>query len=148
MARRNFAGGKLAKDAERLRALDAASPPEAKPCLMEVVRTLSDFIQTRAKLGYTDQMIADLLTEAGYPISAGTLRSYRKRLRDEVDQPVTGKNSQPLAKPGSLDPTKSVTSLSPAAHVAQKPPSIRADPPATSSGKFAVHQKNLPNERA
>lgn len=83
MPRKAFAGSKLARDAARLLAHDEASPPEAKPSLMDAVRELGTFIETRAELGWTDPMIAELLTEAGYPISSGTLRSYRKRLRDE-----------------------------------------------------------------
>lgn len=146
MARRTFAGGRLAEDAGRLRALDEASPPEAKPCLMEVVRTLADYIQTRSKLGWTDTMIADLLTEAGYPISAGTLRSYRKRLRDEAGDPAA-KTVQPAVKIVQVDqpsqPRPATTSPerkgAPAAKLAQ--PSSRGD-------TFKVNNKNLPSERA
>lgn len=83
MTRRHFDGTKLENDIAHLRALDATSPPVARPSLMDAVRAFAEFIDTRAKLGWTDAMIASVLTEAGYPINAATLRSYRKRMRDE-----------------------------------------------------------------
>lgn len=76
-------GAKLAADIDRLEREDKTSPPTAQPSLMDAVRGLATYIETRARLGWTDPMIAAVLTNAGYPISADTLRSYRKRLRDE-----------------------------------------------------------------
>lgn len=90
MSRKAFPGSKLVRDAERLLAHDRASPPEARPTLMDAIRELQPFVEARAGLGWTDTMIARLLTEAGYPISAGTLRSYRKRLRDERTTMASG----------------------------------------------------------
>lgn len=148
MARRNFAGGKLVKDAERLRALDVASPPEAKPCLMEVVRTLSDYIDTRARLGWTDPMIAELLTEAGYPISAGTLRSYRKRLRDEAGGPATSKETRPPTTVETCNPVLTAPPPVAASPIKTEPLRMKAEQSAPQSGTFAVNRKNLPNERA
>ena len=84
MTRRHFDGTKLENDIAHLRAVDATSPPAARPSLMDAVRALAEFIDTRAKLGWTDAMIAAVLTEAGYPINAATLRSYRKRMRDKT----------------------------------------------------------------
>lgn len=104
MPRKAFAGNKLAFDAARLLADDVASPPEAKPNLMDAVRELTAFIEVRSDLGWTDPMIARLLTEAGYPISAGTLCSYRKRLRDERAITPAGTTDSVLAK----TPTASV----------------------------------------
>lgn len=83
MTRRHFDGTKLENDIAHLRAVDATSPPAARPSLMDAVRAFAEFIDTRAKLGWTDAMIAAVLTEAGYPINAATLRSYRKRMRDK-----------------------------------------------------------------
>ena len=83
MTRRHFDGTKLENDIAHLRAVDATSPPAARPSLMDAVRAFAEFIDTRAKLGWTDAMIAAVLTESGYPINAATLRSYRKRMRDK-----------------------------------------------------------------
>lgn len=83
MPRKALDGAKLAADIDRLEREDRTAPPTAQPSLMEAVRGLATYIETRARLGWTDPMIAVVLTSAGYPISAETLRSYRKRLRDE-----------------------------------------------------------------
>ncbi|MDK2766618.1 MAG: hypothetical protein KYX69_02750 [Sphingomonas sp.] len=83
MPRKALDGAKLAADIDRLEREDKTSPPTAQPSLMDAVRGLATYIETRARLGWTDPMIAAVLTNAGYPISADTLRSYRKRLRDE-----------------------------------------------------------------
>ncbi len=83
MPRKALDGAKLAADIDRLGREDQISPPTAQPSLMDAVRGLATYIETRTKLGWTDPMIAVVLTNAGYPISADTLRSYRKRLRDE-----------------------------------------------------------------
>lgn len=83
MPRKDFSGTTLAADVARLLAADKVSPPEARLSLMDVVRALCGFIETRSKLRWTDAMIAAVLTKAGYPIGAATLRSYRKRMRDE-----------------------------------------------------------------
>ncbi|WP_394653119.1 hypothetical protein [uncultured Sphingomonas sp.] len=83
MPRKSLDGAKLAKDVTRLLGEDQVSPPRARPSLMDAVRALATYIETRARLGWTDPMIARVLAEAGYPIDAATLRSYRKRLRDE-----------------------------------------------------------------
>lgn len=97
MPRKALDGAKLAADIDRLEREDQASPPAAQPSLMDAVRGLAGYIETRAKLGWTDPMIAVVLTEAGYPISADTLCSYRKRLRDEglmAPLPVGGQKSR------------------------------------------------------
>lgn len=83
MPRKSLDGAKLAADVTKLLAADAHSPPQARPSLMDAMRSLVSFIDVRARLGWTDPMIARVLAEAGYPIDAATLRSYRKRLRDE-----------------------------------------------------------------
>ncbi len=83
MPRKTLDGRKLAVDVAQFTAADKLTPPEARPSLMDAVRAFAGYIDTRAKLGWTDPMIAAVLTEAGYPIDAATLRSYRKRLRDE-----------------------------------------------------------------
>lgn len=83
MPRKDLNGPKLAADVANLLAADAQSPPEARPSLMDAMRSFVRFIDARAKVGWTDPMIARVLTEAGYPIDAATLRSYRKRMRDE-----------------------------------------------------------------
>ncbi len=83
MPRKILDGAKLDADVANLTAADRVSPPTARPSLMDAVRAFAGFIETRATLGWTDPMIAAVLTEAGYPIDPATLRSYRKRLRDE-----------------------------------------------------------------
>lgn len=109
MPRKTFAGSKLVRVAAELTAKDEASPPEARPTLMDAVRELTTFIEVRANLGWTDPMIAALLTEAGYPISAGTLRSYRKRLRDEratIQFDVAAVGNAASRKAAAQTPTK------------------------------------------
>lgn len=67
---------------------------------MDAVRALASYIEARARLGWTDPMIAVVLTNAGYPISADTLRSYRKRLRDEgLMAPLTAGGSKSKMRP-------------------------------------------------
>lgn len=83
MPRKVLNGAKLAEDVARMLGADKTSPPEAHPSLMDAVRALAGYIETRTKLRWTDAMVAKVLTEAGYPIGEATLRSYRKRLRDE-----------------------------------------------------------------
>ena len=83
MPRKDLDGSKLSADVARLLAADKIAPPQARPSLMDAVRAFCGFIETRSKLGWTDGMIAAVLTEAGYPIGTATLRSYRKRMRDE-----------------------------------------------------------------
>lgn len=83
MPRKTFDGIKLGQDIAQMQAADKMSPPSARPSLMDAVRAFATYIETRAKLGWTDPMIAAVLTEAGYAIDAATLRSYRKRMRDE-----------------------------------------------------------------
>lgn len=83
MPRKAFDGIKLAEDVAQLQAADKMSPPSARPSLMDAVRAFATYIETRAKLGWTDPMIAAVLTQAGYTIDAATLRSYRRRMRDE-----------------------------------------------------------------
>ena len=103
MTRRQFDGTKLEKDIARLHAVDAKSPPVARPSLMDAVRAFAEFIEARAKLGWTDAMIASVLTEAGYSIDAATLRSYRKRMRDEgAISSASGRAATPIA----LDPVE------------------------------------------
>lgn len=90
MPRKTFEGARLVEELSRLSEADRLSPPAARPSLMGVVRAFAAHIETRARLGWTDPMIAAVLTEAGYPIDAATLRSYRKRLRDEGLLPPLG----------------------------------------------------------
>lgn len=82
MPRKAFDGNKLAEDIAQMQAADKMSPPSARPSLMDAVRALATYIETRTTLGWTDAMIAAVLTEAGYAIDAATLCSYRKRMRD------------------------------------------------------------------
>ncbi len=161
MARRTFAGSKLTQDAARLLANDRASPPEARPCLMDVVRSLSEFIEKRACLGWTDPMIAALLTEAGYPITPGTLRSYRKRLRDNrargktpdeagaviatpLPDEAPGKLAAPSAAPSLAD--DQFDGLSPAAP--SETPALMHPPGRPKPRSFAISRNNIPPDRA
>lgn len=82
MARYKYDGAKLAKDVDQFRAIEQSSQDSTKASLMNVVEQLHSFITSRSSRGWSKVMIADLLTEAGYNISAGTLRSYLKRIRD------------------------------------------------------------------
>lgn len=171
MPRKALDGTKLAADIDRLEREDQASPPAAQPSLMDAVRGLAGYIETRAKLGWTDPMIAVVLTEAGYPISADTLCSYRKRLRDEglmAPLKAAGPKSKmwPLAGVTAAMTTPTVEAISatdivapaaaapatagiPAAHDAATP---RAPPdliPTPSPARvFRVDPTRLPPDRA
>ncbi len=104
MPRRVFDGIKLSQDIAQMQAADKVSPPSAQPSLMDVVRQFATYIDTRAKLGWTETMIAAVLTEAGYAIGPATLRSYCTRLRNEgLLPPLTGKApKQPIPAPAPV----------------------------------------------
>lgn len=120
MPRHGFDGGKLGEDVARLAAADEASPPAARPSLMDAVRALAPFIATRTRLNWGDAKIAAVLSAAGYPIDAATLRSYRKRLRDEGLLP-------PL-------PVKAANqTISPIVQATPGPPPAPRAPPATAT---------------
>lgn len=120
---------------------------------MDVVRTFAEHIDARKQLKWTDTMIAALLTEAGYPVSAGTLRSYRKRLRDAKGMPSPGKGSDP---PASRDvasvapiphsppaPVENGSSIAPPSHPERSPPNKAA-----STDTFSIRGSSLPPSRA
>lgn len=115
MSRHEFDGDKLGHDVARLAAADKDSPPSAQPSLMDAVRDFAPFIETRTRLNWGDRKIAAVLTAAGYPIDAATLRSYRKRLRDEgLLPPLEGKGSDspvPVLAPKSAGPTPAPSAL-------------------------------------
>lgn len=152
MPRRVFDGHQLERAAARQRAEDLRSPPEAKPCLMDVVRAFAEHIEARAQLGWTDPMIAALLTEAGYPISAGTLRSYRKRLRDAQGATVKRKGNDP--PPAALvEPTQpqANTVASDAVPAAQQNTAPSHSPPPRTAARtdtFSIRGSSLPPSRA
>lgn len=130
MPRKAFDGIKLADDIAQMQAADKMSPPSARPSLMDAVRQLATYIETRAKLGWTDAMIAAVLTEAGYAIEAATLRSYRARLRHEGLLPPR-KGKAPKQSMPALTP---VPAVRPPAPVTAQP--IPIGPPAP--GKVGV----------
>jgi len=112
MPRKALDGEKLAVDIDRLEREDQISPPAAQPSLMDAVRGLATYIETRAKLGWTDPMIAIVLTKAGYPISADTLRSYRKRLRDEgLMPPLPGSDQKGKTRTEAFEPGPATTPI-------------------------------------
>lgn len=127
MPRKALDGAKLAADIDRLEREDRTSPPAAQPSLMDAVRGLAGYIETRAKLGWTDPMIAVVLTEAGYPISADTLCSYRKRLRDEgLMEPLPVKGPKISTQPSAAIPARTVT---PPPSEAERAPDLVGDVP-------------------
>ena len=160
MPRKELDGAALMADVARLAAADKASPPQACPSLMDAVRQLSGFIETRAALRWPSSAIAALLTEAGYPIDAATLRSYRARLRAEgatagpgnqvptgVDQTDTDRAAAPVAPAapsGGLHRSSIASSgTSPDRQPGRAPP--RAPP---GSGRSFNVGGNLPPESA
>lgn len=134
MPRKALDGAKLAADVTRLLGEDQASPPDARPSLMDAVRALAGYIETRAKLGWTDPMIAAVLRQAGYEISAETLRSYRKRLRDEglMAPPPAGGRRQVKASPAeakvaTVPPLTTVGRTPAFGDAVETPPAVPAD---------------------
>ncbi len=129
MPRKALDGAKLAADVSKLEREDQTSPPTAQPSLMDAVRALASYIETRARLGWTDPMIAVVLSKAGYPISAETLRSYRKRLRDEgLMAPLPdGKRKAKIGPPAHVTnpiaPTAAIEPV-PAAPIVEAAPAI------------------------
>ncbi|WP_419809046.1 hypothetical protein [Sphingomonas sp.] len=166
MPRKMFDGEKLIADVARLGVIDRQSPPQARPSLMDAVREFAGFIDARTRLGWTDAMIAALLTAAGYEINAATLRSYRKRLRDEglitANQPLrrdARASSPPSVSPlPAAAPTPVVTAEAPARGMsADEPPAAGPapvgsprPPPSPPAGRrsFAVDRSSLPPDRA
>lgn len=166
MPRKALDGAKLAADIDRLEREDQASPPAAQPSLMDAVRGLASYIETRAKLGWTDPMIAVVLTKAGYQISADTLRSYRKRLRDEglmAPLPDGGRKAKrppaPITTAAAAPPiieTMPATQIVEAAPVIVAPAATSAtarappgpNPPPSSTRIFRVDPTKLPPDRA
>ncbi|CAM3297201.1 hypothetical protein SPAN111604_15020 [Sphingomonas antarctica] len=112
MPRKELDGAKLSADVSKLEREDQTSPPTARPSLMDAVRALATYIEARAKLGWTDAMIAVVLTKAGYSISADTLRCYRKRLRDEgLMAPLPAEGPKRRTRQAAIIPTKTATPL-------------------------------------
>jgi len=167
--RKSFSGTQLANDLARLQAADKLSPPAPRPSLMDAVRAFTAFIETRASLGWTYPMIAAVLTEAGYPINAATLRSYRKRILEErrVETeilqelrpglaPAASAKAPGLTVPSSSAPAATSTSETAPAQAGPAVTEPAADgtapraPPTTQSAtrrSFGVHG-NLPPDRA
>lgn len=166
MPRKNLDGQKLAADVARLLDADAQSPPEARPSLMDAMRSLVRYIDARARLGWTDPMIARVLTEAGYPIGAATLRSYRKRMRDEglsdrrdrkgpsppvpaapAAQPVPATPFVPPIEPHRTDAEPGVAQ---AGKQEPTPPSAKPEPAQSLGGRrtFTVDRSIRPPDRA
>lgn len=178
MPRKDLDGQKLAADVANLLAADAQSPPEARPSLMDAMRSFVRFIDARAKVGWTDPMIARVLTEAGYPIDPATLRSYRKRMRDEGLMPALpvrkikavapAEDPSPHRKrgeaaavvPAKPPPNRPVTTAvehvpaaTPPAEVSadaapRAPPPDSAPAPSTPGRTFRVNPNNFPPDRA
>ncbi len=100
MPRKELDGARLTAEIARLTTADKPAPPAARPSLMEAVRQLSAFIETRATLRWSSAAIAAVLTEAGYAIDAATLRSYRSRLRAE-DEAAWASEGKPMPPPNT-----------------------------------------------
>lgn len=177
MPRKAFDGIRVSQDIAQMQAADKVSPPSAKPSLMDVVRQLAGYIDTRARLGWTETMIAAVLTEAGYAIAPGTLRSYCTRLRNEgLLPPLTGKTpkqpiptagSAPAAQPpvpGTAQPIPTITPTGAKADVvdatmsikepnvdsamSRGPPVIAPAPPKASPRRFSIDPTKRPVDRA
>jgi hypothetical protein len=171
MPRKDLDGSKLAADVANLLAADAQSPPEARPSLMDAMRSLVGFIDARAGVGWTDPMIAKVLTEAGYPIEAATLRSYRKRMRDEgLMRPLAARKTKAVAPaedrlphrrrreaatavPAEPLPNSTVTLAVSDVPTASTTAEVSADaapraPPPAPGRTFRVNPTNLPPDRA
>lgn len=166
MPRKILDGAKLDADVANLTAADRVSPPTARPSLMDAVRAFAGFIETRATLGWTDPMIAAVLTEAGYPIDPATLRSYRKRMRDEgligtgtkrVGTSAIGVTSpeptgaSPLREQGRIPATPSAADAGipiPDSSPARAEPAARGPPDGSSSTRprFKITQALPPDE--
>ena len=177
MTRKAFDGVKLAEDLAQMQAADKVSPPSAQPSLMDVARQLATYIETRAKLGWTDTMIAAVLTEAGYAIAPGTLRSYRTRLRTEgllpplkdkapkqsipasvpvpAGQPLGPVAAQPVPTPtptmgkvGAVDVPISNTGPNVDGVMSRAPPDIAPAPSKPTPRRFSIDPTKRPIDRA
>ena len=163
MPRHGFDGAKLGEDVARLAAADKASPPAARPSLMEAVRALAPFIETRTRLNWGDPKIAAVLSAAGYPIDAATLRSYRKRLRDEGLLPPLKANTpkQPISdtapvrsEVGVVQSTPSIAKPEVEGTMSRAPPESAPTPtptPTPTSGstrRFSINPAKRPLDRA
>ena len=146
MPRKSFSGSRMAADAARLIEADRVAPPDAQPCLMDAVRQFSEFIDTRAAARWTATAIAAALTAAGYPIDAATLRSYRKRLRDERGNTGITAPATPLPALQRPDPV-------PVVHpdvstVVPQPPRPPSSGPPAARPRFTIDETDLPPDRA
>lgn len=92
-------------------------PRETSMSAIAVIALLADDIRALKARGYTNAMVAEMLTARGIPISHATLRTYLSRI---------GRTRPPKRKPK--------------ADVAGKTPASSGPPPThpVSSGRFAV----------
>lgn len=160
MPRKELDGERLAIDIARLATADKISPPQARPSLMDAVRQLSTFIETRAGLRWSSAAIAAVLSEAGYVIDAATLRSYRSRLKAEAGTvPPVIETSPPdpnLLTDRLLSPARGSGPLvesSPKARPPHAAPPAQAPPAAPPAGgtaprrAFRIDRSTIPSDR-
>ena len=162
MPRKQLDGARLADDIARLASADKAAPPQTRPSLMDAVRQLSTFVETRATLRWSSAAIAAALTEAGYAIDAATLRSYRSRLRAKGGAaPVTAGEPPPPPRPlaASLPPPAWDERQAGNAPVHGHPPPAAPPPrqaaptppaPANTPAPrhFSINRSSVPSDRA